>query len=77
MLSEKQLKRINELAKKAKQDGLSAKEKKEQYELRQAYLKQIRQSFKNQLHSVKVIDPEGTDVTPKKIKEEQKRNKNN
>lgn len=77
MLSKKQLNRINELAKKAKKEGLSKEEKKEQYELRQAYLKQIRQSFKNQLHSVKVIDPAGTDVTPEKIKNEQKRNKNN
>lgn len=75
MISDKQLERINVLAKKSKKEGLTKKEKSEQYELRQAYLKGVRQSFKNQLHSVKVIDPEGTDVTPKKLKDEQNKNK--
>ncbi|HET7580512.1 MAG TPA: DUF896 domain-containing protein [Bacillales bacterium] len=68
MLSDDKLKRINELARKAKSDGLTKQEKKEQKELRQQYLQRFRESFKNQLHSVKVIDPEGNDVTPEKLK---------
>lgn len=74
MITQKQLDRINTLARKAKKDGLTKEEKTEQYELRQEYLKGVRQSFKNQLHSVKVVDPEGTDVTPKKLKDEQRNN---
>lgn len=75
MISEKELERINTLARKSKKEGLTKEEKSEQYQLRQKYLKSIRQSFKNQLHSVKVIDPEGTDVTPKKLKDEQNKDK--
>ncbi|GEL76302.1 DUF896 domain-containing protein [Tenuibacillus multivorans] len=72
MISEDRLKRINELAKKSKNEGLTDKEKKEQKKLREEYLKAFRQSFKNQLHSLKVVDPEGTDVTPDTLKKEQK-----
>ncbi|MCD8510145.1 MAG: DUF896 domain-containing protein [Bacillus sp. (in: Bacteria)] len=68
MLSNDKLKRINELAAKAKSEGLSLKEQKEQKELREAYLKNVRMSLKNQLKSVKVVDEEGNDVTPKKVK---------
>jgi uncharacterized protein YnzC (UPF0291/DUF896 family) len=75
MLSKEKLARINELANKAKRTELTSKEKKEQKELREEYLGNIRGSFKNQLKNLKVIDPEGTDVTPKKVKDMQERNK--
>lgn len=75
MISDKELERINALSRKSKEEGLTKEEKSEQYKLRQKYLKSIRQSFKNQLHSVKVIDPEGTDVTPQKLKDEQNKDK--
>ena len=74
MLHQDQLNRINELAKKAKEGGLTLSEAKEQKELRAEYLKGFRKSFKNQLHSVKVVDEEGTDVTPAALKESKKRN---
>lgn len=74
MLSNDKLKRINELAAKAKSEGLSIKEQKEQKELREAYLKNVRKSLKNQLKSVKVVDEEGNDVTPQKLKDEKSRN---
>ncbi|WP_416150743.1 DUF896 domain-containing protein [Salipaludibacillus sp. HK11] len=77
MLNKDKLQRINELAKKSKSDGLSLKEQQEQKKLREEYLKNVRKSFKNQLSSVKVVDEQGTDVTPKKLKEEQKKNENN
>jgi uncharacterized protein YnzC (UPF0291/DUF896 family) len=69
MLSQEKIARINELAKKAKTSGLTAKEAEEQKRLRQEYLKALRESFTNTLHSVKIIDPNGNDVTPKKLKE--------
>jgi uncharacterized protein YnzC (UPF0291/DUF896 family) len=76
MLSKDKLERINHLAKKAKEEGLTEKEKKEQKELREAYLQNVRSSFKNQFKNMKVVDPKGNDVTPQKVKDMQKRNKN-
>ncbi|WP_027963272.1 DUF896 domain-containing protein [Halalkalibacillus halophilus] len=75
MLSEEEIKRINELANKKKTEGLTDKEQKEQKKLREEYLQSFRSSFKNQLQSMKVVDPEGTDVTPEKLKKEQENNK--
>lgn len=69
MLSDLELNRINELAKKSKtEEGLSVEEKEEQKALRQKYIDSLRSSFTNQITSLKVIDPEGTDVTPEKVK---------
>lgn len=75
MLSEAKINRINQLAQKAKKVGLTDQEKKEQQKLRQQYLQNVRQSLKHQLKSVKIIDPEGSDVTPKKLKTLKKQNK--
>ncbi len=68
MTLEPELKRINELAKKAKTEGLSKAEKEEQKMLRERYLKRFRQAFEKQLLGLTVIDKKGNDVTPKKIK---------
>ena len=68
MISDEKLKRINELAKKSKSEGLTAEEKKEQQALRAEYLQRFKQAFANQIKSVRVIDPVGNDVTPDKIK---------
>lgn len=73
MITQEELNRINHLARKSKEEGLTGKEKKEQQHLRQQYLKSVRASFKNQLKSVKIVDPEGEDVTPKKLKELQRK----
>lgn len=75
MLSKDKLNRINELANKSKQQELTAEEKKEQQELRQAYLKNVRKSFKNQFKGMKIVDPNGEDVTPKKVKDLQNKDK--
>ncbi|MCM3738960.1 DUF896 domain-containing protein [Oceanobacillus luteolus] len=75
MLSQEKLARINELANKAKQTELTVEERAEQKKLREEYLGNIRGSFKNQLKTLKVIDPEGNDVTPQKVKDMQERNR--
>ncbi|APC48540.1 DUF896 domain-containing protein [Virgibacillus halodenitrificans] len=75
MLSKDKLERINQLAKKSKQEGLSTEEKKEQKKLREEYLKNVRSSFKNQFKTMTVMDPEGNDVTPQKVRDLQERNK--
>lgn len=68
MMTKEKLDRINYLANKAKEDGLSKAEKEEQQQLRKDYLQNVRASFKNQLTNMTVIDPEGNDVTPDKVK---------
>lgn len=70
------LKRINELANKSKTTELSSSEKIEQAELREKYIQQFRGSFKETLMNVKIVDPEGTDVTPEKLVKEQNKRKN-
>lgn len=62
------LDRINYLAKKAKTAALTEAEKEEQKKLRKEYLANFRSSFKNQITNLTVIDPEGNDVTPDKVK---------
>lgn len=67
------IKRINELAHKSKTIGLTESEKEEQQNLRQEYLAIFRGNMKNTLMDVKVVDEEGNDVTPEKLKLEQKK----
>lgn len=72
---EELIKRINELAKKDKEEGLNQEESKERAELREKYLNNFRSNMKNTLMNVKLVDDEGNDITPEKLKEEQKNNK--
>lgn len=73
MLSKEKLARINELAAKKKREGLTVEEAKEQTKLRSEYLQSFRNSFKNTIENVTVIDPNGNDVTPEKLKQLKKR----
>lgn len=68
MLDDKKLKRLNQLAKLKREDKISASEHTELTGLREQYLSNFRNSFKNQIENTKVIDPDGKDVTPDKIK---------
>lgn len=69
------IKRINELANKSKTVGLTVEEKEEQEKLRKEYIAAFRGNMKKTLMNVKVVDKEGKDVTPEKLKEQQKREK--
>ncbi|KXA43702.1 hypothetical protein HMPREF3215_01735 [Staphylococcus simulans] len=64
--------RINELSKKKKEEGLTKEEAKERAELHQKYLETFREGFKQQIENTKVLDPEGNDVTPEKLKQVQR-----
>ena len=66
------LNRINELARTAKERDLTPAELVERNELRQEYLKMFRASFKLQMMGIKVVDEQGNDVTPEKLKQAQK-----
>lgn len=75
MITNEQLNRINELAKKKKEQGLTETEAKEQTKLRAEYLKSFRSSMLNTLENVKIYDPNGDDVTPQKIRDIQEKKK--
>jgi uncharacterized protein YnzC (UPF0291/DUF896 family) len=68
MLSKEKMARINELARKKKTSGLTLAEAKEQSQLRSEYLATFRSAMLDTLTNTKIIDPEGNDVTPEKIK---------
>ena len=74
MLPKEKLNRINELSKKSKTEGLTVQEKEEQQLLRQQYLQVFRSSMKNTLKGVTIVDPNGNDVTPQKLKDDKKHN---
>ncbi|EOT35405.1 DUF896 family protein [Enterococcus durans] len=73
MLSPEKIERINELARIKKEKGLSEAEKKEQLELREEYLNAFRLGMRHHIEGMKIVDPEGNDVTPDKLKEIQKK----
>lgn len=67
------LNRINILAKKQKEDGLTQTELKERQELRQEYLQIIRGQVNSTVTGLTILDPLGDDVTPEKLKKEQQK----
>ncbi len=68
----KGLDRINELAKKQRQEGLTNAEMVEQTVLQQDYLREIRGQVLNTVSGITVLDPLGNDVTPDKVQQERK-----
>ncbi|WP_422656759.1 DUF896 domain-containing protein [Paenibacillus sp. EC2-1] len=68
------LNRINELSRKQKTTGLTPEEYEEQQKLRQEYLKDIRGQVLSTMSTLKVVDPNGDDVTPEKLKITQQQN---
>lgn len=62
------LQRINELAKKQREKGLTNEEKVEQQVLREDYLRQIRGQVINTFTGMKVLDSLGNDITPDKVR---------
>lgn len=56
---EELIKRINELAKKSKTEGLTAEEKEEQAVLRGKYIAAFRQGMENTLSNVYIVDEKG------------------
>ncbi|MFX3619478.1 MAG: DUF896 domain-containing protein [Sporolactobacillus sp.] len=62
------IEKINRLARISRERSLNEQERKEQDELRKQYLAQFRARFTQQLSQIRIIDPEGHDVTPGKGK---------
>ncbi|MFC6206254.1 MULTISPECIES: DUF896 domain-containing protein [Levilactobacillus] len=65
--------RINELAHKAKGEGLTPAETAERAKLRKQYLKLFRASFKSQVEMMQVYNDQGEEVTPEKVREVQRK----
>ena len=63
------LTKINELAAKNKEIGLTSTELQERDQLRKQYLQQIRGQVLANINSFTLVDESGQDVTPEKIKE--------
>ena len=69
MITKEKINRLNELAKKKKLGTLTENEMIEQQKLREEYLATFRAGMKDTIEHMKVIDPNGDDVTPEKVKE--------
>lgn len=67
---EELIKRINELAKKSKGEGLNEEEKTEQAKLRQEYIRKFRQGMENTLSNVYIMDENGN---KKKVEKKNKK----
>ena len=63
MITDKDVARINELAKKKKTQGLTDAELKEQKELRERFLENFREGFKQQLEAIELVDPDDPRLT--------------
>ena len=59
-MTDEKIKRINELAKKSKAEGLTDAEKVEQQALRQEYIESYRRSLEAQLGSIVIQNPDGS-----------------
>lgn len=65
------LNKINVLSRKEKEIGLTEIEKTEQANLRKEYLQIFRGSIDSLLLNSTIIDPNGDNVTPERLKKEQ------
>lgn len=59
MITQEQIDRINELARKSKESGLSDAEKEEQAKLRALYIDSIKKSLTSQLDNTYIVDKHG------------------
>lgn len=61
-MKEERIRRINELYHKAKTEGLTEAEKKEQKLLRQEYINAFRENLRGQLNNISIREKDGTIV---------------
>lgn len=61
-MESKKLDRINALAKKSREEGLTEEEKLEQKKLREEYIAEYRRGLEMQLENMYVLDKDGNEV---------------
>lgn len=59
-INDEQIKRINELYNKAKNEGLTDEEKAEQQMLRNEYIASFRANLRGTLDRIEIVNPDGT-----------------
>lgn len=59
-MTEEKIKRINELYRKSKAEGLTEEEKKEQALLRKEFIANVRGNIRSQLNAIDIVEPDGT-----------------
>ena len=59
-ISDEKIQRINELARRAKEEGLTEEEKKEQQLLRKEFLTSVRMNLKSQLDNIDILNKDGS-----------------
>ena len=66
-MDEKLIERINALAKKSKEEGLTEEEKSEQQKLRREYINVIKKNLRAELNNISIIEEDGsiTDLVKK------------
>jgi len=74
MVTNEQINRINELSKKSKTVGLTPEEEKEQFDLRQLYINQVKKNMKSVLDNTVIQNPDGS---KKKLKHSPSNKRNN
>ena len=60
MITQEQINRINELARKARESELTQAEKEEQAKLRRIYIDSFKESLVGQLENTYIVRPDGT-----------------
>ena len=68
MITEEQVRRINELAHKNKTEGLTPEELAERDELRRLYIESFRANLRAQLDNIRFVDEKGNVTAPKGVK---------
>lgn len=71
MIGKEKIDRINALAKKHKEEGLTEEEHKEREMLRKEYLAKFRENFRGHLNRIKFVE----DMSEEELKEHQKKQK--
>lgn len=71
-MEQAKINRINELAKKKKAGILTPEEKVEQAKLREEYIEGYRRAIRHHIEGIKLVDEEGNDVTPEKLRQVQR-----
>ena len=59
-MTQDKIDRINALARKQRESGLTEEEKQEQYLLRREYVESFKQSLVSQLENTYIVEPDGT-----------------
>lgn len=73
-MTEFKIKRLNELAHKAKTEGLTEREKEEQSVLRAEYIMDYRNNFINIMENTRIKTPDGKLIKPERVKKQQDNN---